>query len=144
MEQLGDESGFPSQQEDTTVEIIAVANLTRVGGESKLIIEGGLPEPPANQPHPGLIEALVMAHIWNKAFTNDPCFTIRAVAKQANLSERYTSGILKLANLAPDITRAILRGAQPRSLSLKKLLEDIPLSWEMQRSRFGFVNPALG
>jgi hypothetical protein len=42
-----------------------------------------------------------------------------------------------VACLAPDIVETIVAGKQPRSLTLKRLLRGIPLSWAEQRERFG-------
>ena len=57
-------------------------------------------------------------------------------AARARVSESYATRILRLAYLAPDIVEAIVAGKQPQSLSLKRLLREIPLSWAEQRERF--------
>ena len=86
-----------------------------------------------------MIAALFRAHGWKKSFLVDPSLTIATMSTQAEISERYAARMARLAYLAPDITEAILAGTQPRSLSLKKLLGEIPLSWAEQRKSFGFA-----
>ena len=48
--------------------------------------------------------------------------------------------ILRLAFLAPDIQRAILRGRQPPHLNLESFKAiDVPLAWSKQREMLGFA-----
>ena len=70
-------------------------------------------------------------------YREDPTLPMAYFATLARVSETYAARILKLAFLAPDIIEAILAGKQPRSLTLKRLLRGIPLSWSEQRKRFG-------
>ena len=48
--------------------------------------------------------------------------------------------MLRLAYLAPDITRDILEGRQPPGLTAAKLTEDadLPIAWPEQRKALGF------
>jgi hypothetical protein len=47
---------------------------------------------------------------------------------------------VELAFLAPEITASILRGAQPRLLTVDRLVrQPIPLSWKQQRVLFGLA-----
>jgi hypothetical protein len=47
--------------------------------------------------------------------------------------------MIRLAYLAPGITRSILQGTQPAQLTLADLMQrDIPANWSEQRSAFGF------
>jgi hypothetical protein len=47
------------------------------------------------------------------------------------------SRLLRFTYLAPDIVEAIVEGRQPRTLTVKLLLEGIPLDWCDQRAAFG-------
>ena len=106
-----------------------------------MIVHGRDHDPPANQQAPAQIEAVVQAHAWNKVALADTELTLSLIAAEAGKSDRYVSGVMRLAYLAPDITQAILDGTQPRSLSLRKLLAGVPLAWSEQREAFGFQNP---
>jgi AraC-like DNA-binding protein len=82
----------------------------------------------------------VRAHAWRRAFEENPVLRLKEFAKQAGLSDRYVARMLRLAHLAPDLVESILKGDQPRKLSLKTLLRGIPLSWAEQRRKFGLVS----
>jgi len=57
------------------------------------------------------------------------------VAVRLKQERKHVSGILSLAFLAPDLTKAILKGEQPPGLRLAHLLAaDLPLSWAEQRA----------
>jgi hypothetical protein len=62
------------------------------------------------------------------------------LARQDECSRPYISSMIKLAYLAPEITRAILDGTQPGHLTLADLMQrDIPIDWTEQRRAFGFL-----
>jgi hypothetical protein len=64
--------------------------------------------------------------------------SVRAIALHAGCSEGYVRQIVELAFLAPEITLAILRGTQPRHLTVDRLVRrTMPLSWDRQRRLFG-------
>ena len=65
--------------------------------------------------------------------------SVRALARDVSVTNRYVRKLLPLAFLAPDIIDAILDGCQPRDLSLETLAyTSIPRRWEDQRRQFGF------
>ncbi|MEP1422574.1 MAG: recombinase family protein [Erythrobacter sp.] len=55
----------------------------------------------------------------------------------------HESKILRMAFLAPDIQRDIMKGLQPPSLNLQRLKQvHVPLCWDEQRSALGWVETA--
>jgi site-specific DNA recombinase len=64
-----------------------------------------------------------------------------ALVKREGVSPSYFTRLIRLSYLAPDITRAILDGRQPRDLSVDKLLAHsrLPLTWDEQRKVLGFA-----
>jgi hypothetical protein len=65
---------------------------------------------------------------------------LNELAREDGCSRPYVSSLIRLAYLAPDVTRAIIDGAQPASLTLADLMtRDIPLDWVEQRRSFGFL-----
>ena len=52
------------------------------------------------------------------------------------MDRSFVARTLQLANLAPDIVKAIWENRQPVSLTLEKLRRGIPDSWEEQRKIF--------
>ena len=59
-----------------------------------------------------------------------------AQALKLNMDRSFVARTLQLANLAPDIVKAIWEKRQPVSLTLDKLRRGIPDSWEEQRKLF--------
>ena len=65
--------------------------------------------------------------------------SVRALARDVGVTNRYVRKLLPLAFLAPDIIDAILDGRQPRNLSLETIAyTSILRRWEDQRRQFGF------
>jgi len=62
--------------------------------------------------------------------------TMRQIAQVLNMDRSFVARTLQLANLAPDIVKAIWENRQPVSLTLDKLRRGIPDSWEEQRKLF--------
>jgi len=64
-----------------------------------------------------------------------------ALAQREGVSRSYFTRLVRLSYLAPDITRAILDGRQPRDLTEEKLREHsrLPLAWHDQRTLLGFA-----
>ena len=59
------------------------------------------------------------------------------IARGHGLSEPHVRRLLRFAYLAPDIVEAVAEGRQPRTLTVKLLLQGIPLDWSDQRAAFG-------
>jgi len=55
------------------------------------------------------------------------------IAQRHGLSEPHVRRLLRFAYLAPDI----VEGRQPRTMTVKLLLQGIPLDWSDQRAAFG-------
>ncbi len=57
------------------------------------------------------------------------------------MTPSYFTRLVRLTFLAPDITRAILEGRHPPTLTAAKLKEAsrLPLGWQEQREILGFV-----
>lgn len=79
-------------------------------------------------PNPQLIQALVRAHIWLKFLSDGTYDSIDNLARAANLHPKVIRNRIRLAFLAPDVTRGILQGTQ-RAMTLNDLTIATPLSW---------------
>jgi site-specific DNA recombinase len=115
------------------------ARLKRCGGETKLIVPAGATGTHTPTPNPTLVKALARAHSWVATLLSGQASSIRAIAQAEHLTERYVARIIPLAFLAPDITAAILEGAQPQDLTLAQLCQRLPLAWPEQRRTLGFA-----
>lgn len=92
-----------------------------------------------SRPDPVLVKALRAAHAMLR---QDPCGfpTLEAIP-----ATPYRRQIIRLAFLAPGLQRAILRGSQPRDLTLARLTDGTrPPCWHEQRRMFGVERPTHG
>ena len=91
------------------------------------------------KPNRSLLRLIALAHRYNELFIKGGR-SISEMAKEAGVGRSYFTRILRLSFLSPDITRAILRGEQPREMSAIKLGADtrFPFSWEEQRTVLHF------
>ncbi|MBE6367793.1 MAG: hypothetical protein E7052_07800 [Lentisphaerae bacterium] len=62
--------------------------------------------------------------------------TMREIANKLKMDQSYLAQALKLANIAPDIAKAIWENRHSETLTLDKLRKGIPESWEEQRKLF--------
>ena len=108
-------------------------------GSKKLILDpNGKDIVPVRSNKDGsLIVALVRAHKWD-AVIEKGASSLRQIAESENLDRRYVARIYQLNFLAPKIKEAIIDGMQPRSLTLSRLMRDIPLCWQEQARIYGF------
>jgi site-specific DNA recombinase len=93
---------------------------------------------PAQEP---LVNALGLAHRWQKMLDSGEAATAEEIAKATGLSKAYVTRMLRLNTLAPDIVEAILDGREPSGLSLGRLSRPLPLLWKEQREQLGFAAP---
>ncbi len=85
-----------------------------------------------------LILALARARSWMRALRQAEFVDTAEIAQRFGLSDAHVRRLLRFAYLAPDIVEAIVEGRQPRILTVKLLLKNIPLDWADQRAAFGF------
>ena len=93
------------------------------------------------RPNPSLIKLIVRAHLFEARLLQSRDGTCAELARRENLNRSYYSRVIRLAYLAPDITRAILDGRQPPGLSAARLVRhsSLPLAWPEQRMTLGFT-----
>jgi hypothetical protein len=87
-----------------------------------------------------LVKAIARAHRWQEMLDTREVKSIQAIADLENLSGTYAQKVIRLTDLAPDITSAILEGKQPESLQINTLIKGkpLPLDWNEQRALLGF------
>jgi len=105
----------------------------------KFVIDGAESEHPS-RPDPSLIKALLRARRWWQMWLQSEGRSIRDIASDEGVDDRYIRRILPLAFLAPDITAMILDGRQPVSLTAERLIKNtrLPADWAEQRRLLGF------
>ena len=84
-----------------------------------------------------LIRAVCLTRTWAARLASGETASIRDLAAQHGLCSHYTSRLMPLPWLAPDLVTMVLEGRQPQSMSLSTLTsQELPLDWEKQRQPF--------
>jgi DNA invertase Pin-like site-specific DNA recombinase len=126
----------------TTTDCITLsvaAQLKRAGLGKRLVVPGRRGRRPAN-PDPTLMSLLVKAYDFQSRVMKDRAASLKTLAREAGVTPSYFTRLLRLSYLAPDITRAIVQGKQPPTLTAKLLTQSsrLPLDWAEQRRLLGF------
>ena len=85
-----------------------------------------------------LVKTLVKAHRWRRRIESGKAKSITDLAEQENVTVAYVTRLLPLTCVAPDIVVACLDGRQPRGLSVNRMLQNVPQSWDEQRRLWEF------
>jgi DNA invertase Pin-like site-specific DNA recombinase len=111
--------------------------LKRCGNGRKLII-GQHEAGDTPQPDPSLLRTIARAHAWFGDLKSG--LSYKEIASRDAIDERLVARTVRLAFLAPDITKAILSALEPQGLTAEQLvrLPKLPASWNEQRSQLGF------
>ena len=126
---------------DDEIQTLSVpVRLRRAGREIRMVIDGTDPFAAA-KPDARLIKLLLRARRFNATLAHSEGVPFAALAEREGVSRSYFTRLVRLSYLAPDITKAILDGRQPRDLTAEKLLEHsrLPLAWHDQRTVLGFA-----
>ena len=107
--------------------------LRRSSGKLEIQVES---DDTPEQPMTPLKAAILQAHQGMAQLTSGKAATMNEIAEKLKMDRSYFARTLQLANLAPDIVKAIWENRQPVSLTLDKLRHGIPDSWEEQRKIF--------
>jgi len=99
-------------------------HLKRRGMEAKLIVDRDGVRP-ITSPDPALIKAVAKAHTWNQKLIAGEARSVRALARDASVTNRYVRKLLPLAFLAPDIIEAVTYSAVPHGAPKEGLLASI-------------------
>jgi hypothetical protein len=66
--------------------------------------------------------------------------SLRAIAEEEGLSERYVSRVISGSLLAPDVVEKIVQGRHPVRFTVKSLKLRPPVLWDEHRRKFGVPN----
>jgi site-specific DNA recombinase len=137
--------GWPTHRtmavgDEEPVVISVPVRLQRAGRGMALIIDKPARDGRAARPDPRLVKLIVRAHLLRDKLISGGDAFLSQIAREERLNRSYFVRIVQLSYLAPDITRAILDGCQPRELSIRTLIQkELPLIWPEQRSVLGFT-----
>ena len=87
-----------------------------------------------------LVRAVCLARNWAKSLAAGEVNSIKEIATASGLCDHYTSRLMPLAWLAPDLVSAIMEGRQPRAISFGSLVKQpLPTDWDDQRRLFSNI-----
>jgi len=129
-----------TDENDEPILLTIKAQLRRCGGELRVIVPDSHGKDDKARPNPAMIKAIARAHNWHERLVSGEAKSIRSIAMEIGVHERYVSHILRCAFLAPDIVDVILEGHQPMDMMLEKLLDSLPMKWDEQRRTFQIKN----
>tara|TARA_R110000868_G_scaffold70819_3_gene207965 strand:- start:291 stop:1946 length:1656 start_codon:yes stop_codon:yes gene_type:complete len=133
------EAQFINSTQTDQHHIIARAfQLKRCGNGKKLII-GQIKDDDRPRADPSLVKAIARAHAWFEDLKTG--LSYKEIASRCGIDERLVARTIRLAFLAPDITKAILASNEPSGLTSQKLvrISKLPSDWNAQREVLGFI-----
>ena len=80
------------------------------------------------------MKALARAHRWQRMLDEGRHAYICEMAAAERIDCGYLGSLLRLTLLAPDIVEYILDGRHPAELGPPRLMEPVPLGWDVQRT----------
>ena len=84
-------------------------------------------------------KALVQGLRFRDAIETGEVKCVSDLACREGMERIFLYPSLEMANLAPDLIRAIVDGDVPDGFTLKRLRHGIPDDWDEQRREFGFL-----
>jgi hypothetical protein len=93
----------------------------------------GTNEDTVRAPNPQLVQAIVRAHAWIRLLSDGTHKTVKSLAQSVGVHPKIVRNGIRMAFLAPNVTKAILEGDQQPGLRLKDFIGPVPLSWSGQR-----------
>jgi site-specific DNA recombinase len=131
-------TGAPDGEGDVPQVYAAPLPAPRPRARKEIIVPGGRDSTPRRLNH-ALILAIARAKSWMRDLRKGKYANTMEIARRFQLSDAHVRRILRFGYLAPDIVEAIVEGRQPRSLTVKRLLQGIPCVWADQRAAFDFA-----
>lgn len=84
-----------------------------------------------------IAQQIARGYAWMKLLETGKVANATQLSEKVGLDKSYVGRTLRLINLAPDITEALLTGAENIRISLNKLRVPLPADWQKQRELFG-------
>ncbi len=117
-----------------TVTLHVPFRVVKRGGRKEMQMPDGATQP--RKTDNTLVKALARAFRWKRMLESGEFATIAELAEREEIAPSYMTRVLRLTLLAPDIVEAILDGKQGPEVTLAKVLEPFPLTWQHQALHF--------
>jgi hypothetical protein len=108
--------------------------IVKRGGRKEMQLPKGAVQP--QRMDNTLLKALARAFRWQRMLESGEYATIAELAVKEGIASSYMTRVLRLTLLAPDVVEAILDGRQRRGVTLARVLEPFPLTWQHQSMHF--------
>jgi site-specific DNA recombinase len=113
------------------------------GGQIRVIDPYG-DSPPDRAPVTSLVKAVARAHDWYERIVAGEIHAIGQLAQESSLTRTYIMRILQCIRLSPPVIEALLTGKHRSNLSLKLILDGVPIDWREQKNKFlGYLENRL-
>lgn len=139
---MSDVTGILLSTNESGVQIHIPMKLKRRGGRKEIIVPQSLQSVMPSRPvyQEALVVAFARAHRWKEMLESGKYGSITDLASTIGVDRSYIARLLRFTLLAPDIVEAILKGREPSSFVINRLVGTIPMDWEGQREVFEFIN----
>lgn len=117
-------------QAPDTITIRVPFRIVKRGGRKEMQLPDGAPQP--QRTDNAMVKALARAFRWRHLLESGTYDTIEDIAATEKINASYVSRILRMTLLAPDIVEAILEGRQAETITLARLMKEVPAVWEEQ------------
>jgi hypothetical protein len=114
-----------------TVTLHVPFRIVKRGGRKEMQMPEGAAQPLRTDS--ALVKALARAFRWKRMLESGEFATIAELAEREGIAPSYTTRVLRLTLLAPDIVEAILVGKHGPEVTLARVLEPFPSEWPEQR-----------
>ena len=136
LEAVAYNTDLPEELKDETKSPIILTKDIKITATAKngsvlILTDSDIQQPEIN---PTLVRAIAKSYLWNKQLLSGEVENSVEIQKRENLkSNTYVKSILDLRFLAPDIVETILKGTQPKEMSIQKLFNIKTLDWAKQK-----------
>ena len=114
--------------------------LRTFSGHKRIIIPEGefspMHNPTGDDRDRVVLLAFARAHHWKKMIDSGECKSTFEIAAKLSTDAGYIRKLMRLNDVSPRIVRRFLNGTQPENLTLNKLIDKLPYSWEEQEQKF--------
>ena len=117
-----------------TVTLHVPFRIVKRGGKKEMQLPEGATQ--SQRTDSTLVKALARAFRWKRMLESGEFATIAELAEREGIAPSYMTRVLRLTLLAPDIIEGILDGKQGPEVTLAKVLEPFPLTWQHQALHF--------
>lgn len=117
-----------------TVTLHVPFRIVKRGGKKEMQLPEGATQ--SQRTDSTLVKALARAFRWKRMLESGEYATIAELAEREGIAPSYMTRVLRLTLLAPDIIEGILDGKQEPEVTLARVLEPFPFTWQHQTMHF--------